>query len=88
MNRLSDQALEAMLDRCARATPGPWKAFIEGRDHLGGDNFIQTQGDDMYLQPGASMEDHDFIAGARQDIPRLIDEIKALKHALSLIEKQ
>ena len=83
MVRLSDEDISKMLDRCARATPGPWKSFVEGRDHLSGSNFIRTGGDDFELT-GGSIEDQDFIANARQDIPRLIGEVKALKRLLSL----
>jgi hypothetical protein len=40
--------------------------------------FIQTAGEDIYLT-GASEADQDFIAHARQDIPRLIAEIERLR---------
>jgi len=31
------------------ATPGPWKSYVEGRDHFSGSSFIQTKGEDIYL---------------------------------------
>ena len=37
-----------------------------------------TDGEDIYLS-GATEADQDFIAGARQDIPALIDEIRRLR---------
>src|SRR5437899_266367 len=51
---------------------------IEGRDHTGGSSFIRTEGDDIELS-GATTADQDFIAHARQDIPRLLAEIVRLK---------
>jgi hypothetical protein len=77
--------LEAIRERCDAATAGPWESFVEGRDHLGGNDFIRTgglddQSPDIELL-GASTADQDFIAHARQDIPRLLDEIERLKKA-------
>jgi len=53
--------------------------MIEGRDHTSGSSFIVTgasgdRGPDIELT-GATADDRDFIAHARQDIPRLVDEI-------------
>lgn len=76
--------------RCNKATKGIWKSYIEGRDHSSGDSFIMTgikgdediwnedRGPDIYLT-GATEFDQDFIANARQDIPKLLAEIKKLK---------
>lgn len=41
---LSPHSLIEIEDRCSRATPGPWKSYVEGRDHSSGDNFIMTGG--------------------------------------------
>jgi hypothetical protein len=75
---LSDSDLTIIEARCSAATPGPWRSFIEDRDHESGDSFIQTGGEDIYLT-GASVADHDFIAHARQDIPALIQELRRLR---------
>jgi hypothetical protein len=75
---LSDAELEAIRQRCEQATPGPWKSFVEGRDHSSGSSFIMTRGEDIELS-GATSADQDFIAHARQDIPRLLAEIHRLK---------
>ncbi|MGW2964478.1 hypothetical protein ACWDGI_39320 [Streptomyces sp. NPDC001220] len=77
---LTDDELDAIERRSEAASPGPWQSFIEGRDHLGGDNFIRVGGlddneDDMYVSratPGQGLtpvgdHDLDFIAHARQD---------------------
>jgi hypothetical protein len=81
-NAMSFVELEEIRLRCASATPGPWKSFIEGRDHTSGSSFIMTgasknRGNDIELS-GATIADQDFIAHARQDIPRLLDEIARL----------
>jgi hypothetical protein len=84
---VSDAELDAMQQRAGAASKGPWRSFIEGRDHTSGDDFIRVgePGDgeaDMYVsrdRAPASGADLDFIASARQDVPRLIAEIKRLR---------
>jgi len=75
---LSQEEIETIKTRCEKATPGPWKSYIEGREEMSGSDFIMTGGEDIYLT-GATADDQDFIAHARQDIPRLIEEIERLK---------
>lgn len=86
INHITDEELQAIQLRCDAATPGPWKSFIEGRDHQSGSNFIMTGEEDSRNEDieltGASEADQDFIAHARQDIPRLLEEIKRLKELL------
>jgi hypothetical protein len=70
-------------ERCEKTTPGPWVSFVEGRDHTSGSSFILTgtayeTGEGIELS-GATIEDQDFIAHARQDVPNLLDEIVRLK---------
>jgi hypothetical protein len=88
---LTDADLDGIERRCVAASKSPWEAFIEGRDHWGGDNFIRVGGlddseADMYVSRSvggrltpASDGDLDFVAHARRDIPRLMTEIRALK---------
>ncbi|TRC81048.1 hypothetical protein FJV83_05505 [Mesorhizobium sp. WSM4307] len=82
----SDLELQEMEARAAMAQPGPWKSWIEGRDFLSGSNFIQIgagagRGKDIELS-GATVADQDFIAAARQDIPRLVAEVRRLRGIL------
>jgi len=84
---LSDLESKEIRGRCEDATPGPWRSFVEGRDHTSGSNFIMTgtgksRGNDIELS-GATAADQDFIAHARQDVPRLLDEIARLKALIS-----
>lgn len=83
-DRISDEDLERIERLCSSATRGPWKAFVEGRDHESGSSFIRTGADDIEMS-GASEADYDFIASARQDVPRLVREIRALRAMLKNI---
>ena len=83
---LTDEDLDAISRRVAAAQPGPWQSFIEGRDHTSGSSFIRTggrggRGEDIELR-GATSADQDFMAAARQDVPALLADIRALKALL------
>ena len=94
---LTDAELDQMARRADEATAAPWEAWVEGRDHLAGDSFIRTGGlddnsPDMYVTLSywkngpssvtAGADDLDFIAGARQDVPRLVVEVRRLRALL------
>jgi hypothetical protein len=86
---ISEVELENMKARAAAARAGPWQSYVEGRDHTSGSNFIrvgpdEARGEDIELI-GATVDDQDFIAHARQDLPRLIAEVEGLwaKHRRS-----
>jgi hypothetical protein len=83
---LTETELRDIEKRVEAASPGPWKSFVEGRDHTSGSSFIMTgegnhRGEDIELT-GATIADQDFIAAARQDVPRLIAEIRTLRRFL------
>jgi hypothetical protein len=83
---LSEKELQEIELRADQSQNGPWKAYIEGRDHESGSSFIMTgseedRGQDIQLS-GATNADIDFIAHAKQDIPRLIKAIKELRSQL------
>lgn len=82
----SELELQEMEVRAAAAQPGPWKSWVEGRDFLGGSNFIQTgegadRGEDIEMT-GGTVADQDFMAAARQDVPRLVAEVRRLRALL------
>jgi hypothetical protein len=79
---LTASELEAIRQRWLRATPGPWKSWIERREQISGPSFISTAGEDIYLQ-GATDDDQDFIAAARQDVGLLLQEIALLRQRLA-----
>ncbi len=73
-----------MIDAVAsRATAGPWTAFIEEVQPIGGPSVIWVGGDDdpdMYLWLGTKIAppgDVNFVAHAREDVPALVAAIKA-----------
>ncbi len=50
---------------------------------MAGSHFIRTGREDIELS-GATIADQDFIAAARQDVPRLIAHIRALQKRLGM----
>jgi hypothetical protein len=75
---MSDEELDLIEARIREATSGPWASFVEGRDHTSGSSFIRTPVNDIELS-GASASDQDFIAHARDDIPKLLREVRRLR---------
>jgi hypothetical protein len=86
---LTLEDLQEMEIRCEAARPGPWRSYVERRDHLSGSSFIMVgagpsrDDEDLYLS-GNTDADQDFIAAARQDVPRLIAEVRRLRTMLGL----
>jgi len=84
---------DADLDRIARlieaATAGPWYSYIVGRDPDAGSNRIELGwcnelGSFKSMEAiGATAADQDFIASARQDLPRLLLEVRTLRAKLA-----
>lgn len=83
---MTEEELGEIIARCECASPGPWTSMIEGRDHTSGSSFIMTgapndRGEDIELSCATS-GDQDFIAHARQDVPRLVEEVRRLRALL------
>jgi hypothetical protein len=79
---MTKEELDKIEERLNKAQKGIWKAYIEGKDHTSGSSFIMTgigseRGNDIELL-GATEADYDFIANAKQDIPKLIAELRKL----------
>ena len=95
---MTDQEIIEIKKRAEMATKGLWKSYIEGRDHESGNDFIMTgisenediwsegRGTDIELM-GATQVDQDFIANARQDVPKLLDEIERLKKEINNLKE-
>ena len=84
---MTEEEIFEIEDRWSRTQSGPWKAYIENRDHESGNSFIMTgddsnRGEDIEML-GATVADFDFIASAKQDIPALIAEIRELRTLLT-----
>ncbi len=84
---MEHKQLTEILARAEKASPAPWKSYVEGRDHRSGSSFIMvgSSGDrraDIELL-GGTTADQDFIAHARQDVPLLVAEIRRLQSRLA-----
>ena len=71
-------------DRINKASTGTWKAFIEGKDFSSGSSCIVILNDKNIEYKtidlsGATAEDIEFIANAKQDIIYLLNEIQRIK---------
>lgn len=87
---MTEIELQEIENRSVSGTKAPWIPMIEGITHTSGDDFIMTgvnnaddykdpgRRNDIYLT-GGRKEDLIFIANAKQDIPKLIAEIRRLK---------
>ena len=80
---LTETELTLIEERVNAARTNPWRSFVENRDFTGGSSFIMVGEEHNRLTDieliGATEADQDFIANARQDIPKLINEIRRLK---------
>lgn len=79
---INEEELSRIEQLANAATAGPWRSFIEGRDHQSGSDFIQTNGGPDIELSGATRNDQAFIASARQDVPRLVLEVRRLRERL------
>lgn len=84
---ITPEELAEIQARCDRARPGPWKSMIEGRDHTSGSSFIMVgppdaRSEDIEMS-GGTADDLEFVAHARQDVPRLINEVRRLRSLIA-----
>lgn len=69
-------AARLMRELACAASEGPWKSWVEGRDHQGGDSMIGTadeDGGDLYVRVGAGhhpkwVADQDYIASMHPQV--------------------
>jgi hypothetical protein len=91
---MTDAELAEIEARVSAVSPAPWVSWVEGRDHWGGDSFVMmSEGDSragLYISRddggGKGLDaahDLDFIAHARQDLPRLVAEVIRLRRLLA-----
>jgi hypothetical protein len=82
---ITDAEMTELERLVARASPAPWIASVEGRDHTSGDDVIPVgdpREEDMYVNRDsrpASADDLDFIAAARNYVPKLLAEVRRLR---------
>ena len=83
---MTDLELEEMRDRCNAASTGPWEACLDGwtvRD-VHGIHVCSTRSDDNDVEQ--EVDDQDFIAHARTDLPAALDEIERLKKEIASLK--
>lgn len=80
---IKKEELLKLQEICNKATKSPWKTLIEGRDFECGSTFIMTgnENDRDYDIEFIRIknEDIDFITMARNEMPKLINELLELK---------
>lgn len=87
MDELTEEELSRLEVLIARADPGPWRAMIEGRDHVSGDSFIMVgelgdRREDMYVARDSGPADGatlDLIAASASYLPALVREVRRLR---------
>jgi hypothetical protein len=79
VSELSERDLDLMERRSQAASPGPWISFVVGRDLEAGLNCIEVGYTDVMELLGGTVADQDFVASAREDMPRLISEVRRLR---------
>ena len=79
---MNEADLRAIEERCNAAGPGPWDVGTAGFAGV-----VRFDGDDIH--PVAAVMDRgiaDFIAGARQDVPELLVEVRRMQGEVEEIE--
>ncbi len=84
MEPLQEDILNEIEARANAARPGPWKSYIEGRDHDSGSDFIMvpdgsSEMSALEFSGKVTEADQDFLANAREDMLALIAEVRRLK---------
>lgn len=91
---MDESRLAEIRERARLATGAPWEAFVFSDKNANDEDFIRVGGlddskPDMYLiywlgesRIPVPVDDLEFIAHARQDIPLLLEEIERLRTAL------
>lgn len=96
---LTQKELAAIRERAERATEGPWsvyygRAFSHERFDSDGDKRLPTGIGQVFISHDhwdgnyfdASDEDIEFIAHAREDIPKLLAEIERLQRLVTAMD--
>jgi hypothetical protein len=88
LREVSDEELSAIERLVQAATVGPWISYVVGRDPYALSNCIELGlcnelGSFKCIDLiGGTVADQDFIAAAREFLPRLVLEVRALRARL------
>lgn len=86
---MTSEELQAIKERVAKATAGPWEWRVDCYDFWLASNHF-TVADSFGYDDGdstirVSKADAEFIAHARQDVPTLVAEVERLKNGLQYL---
>lgn len=78
---LTEADIAAMEERVSGASPGPWHACADnvGQQRVSGKTYIYAETHNVWLQKREVDANTEFIAHSRDDIPRLIAEVRRLR---------
>lgn len=86
---MTEEELKAIEDRANAATPGPWESVVmrDSRDDswfratVEGPEHFDLNGSDhgTICDTVSTVDNANFIADARSDIPKLVAEVKRLR---------
>lgn len=82
MAGMTNEELNAIEQRCNAATEGPWEMCASSIVKWEGGMLAAEWIDNSGMPREQLMADGAFIAHAREDVPRLIAEVKRLRFAL------
>lgn len=84
MTRLTTQEIEAIRERAEKATEGPWYYALNINEQTGEPDVLPHVISDTQEVISENMYDEnaEFIAHAREDIPKLLAEVERLETAI------
>ena len=83
---MTEYEIQMIEDRLSKLASVPWKSYVGGRDFAEKSTFnslkkaLESNGSIELV--GLSAEDRKFFISSRQDIPRLIAEVRSLRSVL------
>jgi hypothetical protein len=78
-SRLTLEELASIERTSSTATASPWFSYVVGRDLEAGRNCIELGNLETIEIVGGTVADQDFIARAREDVPKLLREVRSLQ---------
>jgi hypothetical protein len=86
-NGITPEELTAIRKRAEKATPGPWRYILDDHEELVTSVDVTDTVVETYARDEESDANIEFIAHAREDIPRLFAEIERLRTALEEVNR-
>ena len=85
---MSDERLEQIQARAVAATPGPWDCYGDGAyEVFDAGEYRDGDPGEVVAPVVTKLNDAEFIAHARGDIPALLAEVARLREALTITDE-